>query len=166
MPFGTVNVADWPTIWFRPRKISMPARVTMNAGTPTIATQKPCQAPMTSPRSRPATTASGHGTWWFATAPATTMPTKAATEPTDRSMCPAMITSAMPTARISTYAFSVTMLMMLSGVSSIPPVSTWNSSSRKTRAMVIPNWRRLLEITPEICLGSALMPPRPSASLS
>ena len=31
---------------------------------------------------------------------ATTMPTTAATEPTDRSMCPAMMTMTMPSARI------------------------------------------------------------------
>ena len=32
---GTGMVVDWPMNWFAPRKNSMPARVTMNAGTPT-----------------------------------------------------------------------------------------------------------------------------------
>src|SRR5665647_1291050 len=34
----------------RPRKASQPPRVTMNAGTPTYATQNPCQAPARAPR--------------------------------------------------------------------------------------------------------------------
>ena len=34
-PSGTGIVFALPMSWFRPRKMSMPARVTMNAGTPT-----------------------------------------------------------------------------------------------------------------------------------
>jgi hypothetical protein len=44
--------------------------------------------------------ASGHGMFQSRIAVATTMPVKAATEPTDRSMCPAMITMTMPMARM------------------------------------------------------------------
>ena len=44
--------------------------------------------------------ASGQGRFQFCIARATTMPTKAATEPTDRSMWPAMMTSTMPMARM------------------------------------------------------------------
>ncbi len=43
---------------------------------------------------------SGHGTTSLPSVFATQIPTKAATEPTDRSMCPAMITITMPMARI------------------------------------------------------------------
>ena len=34
-PSGTGMVLDLPMNWFTPRKMSMPARVTMNAGMPT-----------------------------------------------------------------------------------------------------------------------------------
>ena len=34
-PSGTGTVLDLPIHWLRPRKMSMPARVTMNAGMPT-----------------------------------------------------------------------------------------------------------------------------------
>ncbi len=78
----------------------MPARVVMNAGIPTKATQKPCQAPIAAPTSRPARTPTHQGWSWRITIVALTAPTSATTEPTDRSMCPAMITITMPIARI------------------------------------------------------------------
>jgi hypothetical protein len=41
---GTGFVSALPMDWLPPRNTSMPADVMMNAGTPTYATQKPCQA--------------------------------------------------------------------------------------------------------------------------
>jgi hypothetical protein len=74
--------------------------VTMNAGMPTYATQKPCQAPIAAPereaeddREHPGDVVLGHQD-------RATAPTNAATDPTDRSMCRAMITITMPIARI------------------------------------------------------------------
>ncbi|MDQ0743542.1 hypothetical protein QFZ62_000850 [Clavibacter sp. B3I6] len=88
-----------------PRNTSMPASVTMNAGMPTNATQKPCQAPMSAPTTSDSATAAPHGRPHSFMLSAATAPTVATTEPTDRSMWPAMITMTMPIARISTYAF-------------------------------------------------------------
>ena len=50
----------------------------------------------------PRTIARYHGTPTLAISNATTAPTKPTIEPTDRSMCPAMITITMPAARIIT----------------------------------------------------------------
>ncbi len=72
----------------------------MNAGIPTKATQKPCQAPMATPTSRPARTPTHQGIPCRTTTVALTAPTSATTEPTERSMCPAMMTITMPIARI------------------------------------------------------------------
>ncbi|MET3800547.1 hypothetical protein ABID70_000502 [Clavibacter michiganensis] len=88
-----------------PRNTSMPASVTMNAGIPTNATQNPCHAPISAPTTSDSTTAVPHGSPHSFMLSAATAPTVATTEPTDRSMWPAMITMTMPIARISTYAF-------------------------------------------------------------
>ncbi len=80
--------------------MSMPASVTMNAGTMIRETQKPCHVPTRMPTTRPTTMPSGQAIPQSAIVLATTMPVNAATEPTDRSMCPAMITITMPIARI------------------------------------------------------------------
>ena len=48
----------------------------------------------------PTTMPSGHANPQSAIAVATTIPTNAATEPTERSMCPAMITITIPIARM------------------------------------------------------------------
>jgi hypothetical protein len=74
----------------------------MNAGMPTNATQKPCQAPTSAPVSRATTTATPQGRPQLFIAIAEIAPTIATTEPTERSMWPAMITITMPIARIST----------------------------------------------------------------
>lgn len=97
---GTGTVLDLPMNWFMPRNSSMPARVTMNPGMPTYAIQKPSQAPMTMPTSMPSSMPAHHGMPKSRMAIATTMPTTAATDPTDRSMWPAMITRTMPIERI------------------------------------------------------------------
>lgn len=86
--------------WLRPRKIIIPARVVMKPGMPTYATQKPCHAPMTAPTHSPRRMPSHHGIPQSRIARATMMPVTAATDPTDRSMWPAMITSTMPIARM------------------------------------------------------------------
>ena len=99
-PSGTATLEASSIIRSRPRKSSMPARVTMKAGMPTEATQKPCQAPTSAPTTRPRTMASGHGTSYRVIAMATVAPTNAATDPTDRSMWPAMMTITIPIARI------------------------------------------------------------------
>ncbi len=72
----------------------------MNAGTRTKATQKPCHAPTTAPTARPSRIAAQVGQCHTDMDWATMIPTNAATEPTDRSMCPAMITMTIPSARM------------------------------------------------------------------
>ena len=117
--------------------------VTMNAGIPTYATQKPCHMPMTAPTTRQISTASGHGTSCLVIKIAPTAPTNAATEPTDRSMCRATITITMPIARIRIWAFWTTRFDTLSGLSSTPSVVIWNRMTIAARAMIMPYWRML-----------------------
>ena len=76
----------------------MLASVTMNDGMPTYAIQNPCQAPRRA-ESGASATARDHGTSCSIIRIAASAPTNAASEPTDRSMCPAMITITMPIAR-------------------------------------------------------------------
>ena len=118
-------------------------RVTMNAGMPTYATQNPCQAPISAPSTRQATTARNHGTSHLVIMIAEQAPTKAATDPTDRSMWPATITITMPMARIRIWAFCTTRFETLSGLSSTPSVVTWNRTTIAASAMIIPYWRML-----------------------
>ena len=70
-------------------------------------------------------------------------PTKAATEPTDRSMWRATITITMPMARIRICAFCTTRLETLSGLSSTPSVVIWKSTTIAASAMIMPYWRML-----------------------
>ena len=72
----------------------------MNDGMPPYAMKKPCAAPASAPVIRHSTTAIGHGTSCCTVSTAANAPTNAVSEPTDRSMWPAMITSIMPIARI------------------------------------------------------------------
>ena len=88
------------TICAAPRNASMPASVTMNAGIPKYAIQKPCQAPTSAPTTRQSTTAIGHGMFHCVIITPAMAPVKATTDPTDRSMCPAMMTMTMPMARM------------------------------------------------------------------
>ena len=77
----------------------MPASVTMKAGMPTYATQKP--VPGADQQARPPSAArmpTHHGSPCRMTSTAETAPVSATTEPTDRSMCPPMITMTMPIA--------------------------------------------------------------------
>jgi hypothetical protein len=66
---------------------------------------------------------------------AATAPLTATSEPTDRSMCPAMITRIIPIARIRMYEFCTMMLLMFCGASMSPPVRIVNSSTIRTNAM-------------------------------
>ncbi|MGX1501912.1 UNVERIFIED_CONTAM: hypothetical protein RKD43_000537 [Streptomyces graminofaciens] len=83
-------------IWVPPRNSSMPASVTMNDGMPTYAIQKPCHAPASAPIARERTSASTQGTSCSTIITAAAAETKAASEPTDRSMWPEMMTIIMP----------------------------------------------------------------------
>ena len=80
---------------------SMPASVTMNDGMRKKATNQPCAAPMTAPATRQARVAGTkcQPSWTISTA--ASAPMKPTTEPTDRSMCPATITSSMPNAMMT-----------------------------------------------------------------
>ncbi len=120
----------------------------MNAGTPTYATQKPCHAPITAPMARPNTMAAGQGRSHSVIDLATRMPVKAATEPTERSMCPATITMSMPMARIRMYEFCWNSAIRLSDRSVSPSVQIWKIKTIATRVKIIPNWRALEVVPP------------------
>lgn len=77
---------DPSRIWVPPRKSSIPASVTMKDGMPTYAIQNPCQAPATAPMTSATARASTQGTWCSTIITAHAAETKAASEPTDRSM--------------------------------------------------------------------------------
>ncbi len=75
---------------------------------------------------------------------ATTMPVNAATDPTERSMCPMMMTITMPIARIRMYEYWLTTLMRFpeDSVSPVPlkiHVSTWKTTRMTTRLPRMPN---------------------------
>lgn len=70
----------------------------MNDGIPTNAIQNPCQAPITAPASTHTTTATGHGMSLRTMRTADIAPMNPATDPTDRSMWPLMITMTIPMA--------------------------------------------------------------------
>src|SRR6266545_659913 len=150
------TVAPSSTTRVKPRKSSMLARVTMKAGMPTYATQKPCQAPMSAPRARQRITARNHGTSCLVIKIAPTAPTNAATEPTDRSMWRATTTSTIPMARIRIWAFWTTRLETLSGLSRMPSVVIWNRITIAAKAMIMPYWRmfpRSVLVRVFICLS-------------
>ncbi len=73
------------TISEMPRKIIIPANVTMNDDTPTLATHTAFHAPRTMPARIAATTASHGFQPSFTVSEASTTPTSATAEPTDRS---------------------------------------------------------------------------------
>ena len=83
-----------------PRKISMPASVTMNDGTRTNAIQKPCHAPTSRPNARQTATVSGTDMPFVTIIVAEIAPTTASTEPTERSMSPVRMHGSMPMARM------------------------------------------------------------------
>ena len=100
-PSGNGEICGFcSTIWVAPRNASMPASVTMNAGIPKYAIQKPCHAPTRAPTTRQRTAATGQGRPHCVIITPAIAPLKATTEPTDRSMWPAMMTITMPMARM------------------------------------------------------------------
>lgn len=76
-----------------------------------------------------------HGWPFLITRIADTAPVSATTDPTERSMCPPMITITMPMARIRMYEYCRTMLVRLPGASSTPSVRIANSAMIATNAM-------------------------------
>jgi len=80
-----------------------------------------------------------HGKFQSCIAIATMMPVNAATEPTERSMWPAMMTITIPIARIRMYEYCWTMLMMFPGWRVLPPVQIWKNTMMMMSAPRIPN---------------------------
>src|SRR5438128_890869 len=85
----------------RPRNASIDASVTMNAGTFRYAIQNPCQAPTASPITSVAVTEAITPHSNLIMHSAQIAPANPRTDPTERSMWPATITSTMPMARIA-----------------------------------------------------------------
>jgi hypothetical protein len=82
----------------RPLHPRKPARVTTNAGTPTLAKKKPWRPPMHSPETMAMTTASQSLRPCVTLSTAHTAAPTPATEPTDRSISPSSRTKTMPVA--------------------------------------------------------------------
>jgi hypothetical protein len=61
-------------------------------------------------------------------------PVSATTDPTDRSMCPAMITMTMPIASTRMYEYCRMMFVMLIGLSETPSVRIANRAMMATNA--------------------------------
>ncbi len=80
---------------FQPRK---PARVTTNAGTPILAKNQPCSAPMAMPVRTARTSDNQAFTPWFTTNTANRVEARPLTEPTDRSISPSSRTKTRPMA--------------------------------------------------------------------
>ena len=74
------------------------AIVMMNAGTLKLATMKPLIKPAAVPTRSPAAMATPRGSPWFTIKPTVNVPDIATMDPTDRSMCPSMIMSVIPSA--------------------------------------------------------------------
>ena len=89
--------------------------------------------------------ASGHDTPMLTMSTAAIAPVTATTEPTDRSMCPAMMIRIIPIARIRMYEFCTMMFEMFCGCSNAPSVSTANSTMISANATKMPLWRRFSE---------------------
>jgi hypothetical protein len=79
----------------------MPASVTMNDGMRKYATNQPCAAPMSAPAARHTSVAGTKCHSCCTISTAASAPMKPHTEPTDRSMCPATMTSSMPSAMMT-----------------------------------------------------------------
>ncbi len=118
--------------------MSMPAKVTMKAGMPTKAIQKPCHTPTSAPMPSERMTESHHGRPHCTANTPEQAPTKAATDPTDRSMWPAMMTITMPIASTRMYPFCTTRFEMFCGRSRMPLVRIENSTTTAMSAMKMP----------------------------
>ena len=131
----------------------MPARVTINAGIPMYATQKPCHIPTSAPTAIAASIAAHHGSLGNQSHPLCCngrtakipdiAPIKHATEPTERSMCPAIMIITMPIARTRMYPFCTTRFDQLSGVIDARfGVVKAKKPIKTSSAIKIPFWRR------------------------
>ena len=94
---------------------------------------------MRAPTASPTSTASTQGIPVSRMSRATTIPTAAATDPTERSMCPAMMTRTIPMAMTRMYELPLKMLMTFSGLRTRPPVMIWKSTMSATSAKIMPN---------------------------
>ena len=74
------------------------AIVMMNAGTLKLATIKPLIKPAAVPTRSPATMATPRGSPWLTMNPTVRVPDMATIDPTDKSMCPSIIISVIPSA--------------------------------------------------------------------
>jgi hypothetical protein len=94
---------DWPSsrASARPLNTSMPASVTMKEGMREKATNQPCAAPIRPPHSRHTMEAGTKCHSYSTISTAASAPMKPQTEPTERSMWPATITSSMPSAMMT-----------------------------------------------------------------
>ena len=79
----------------------MPASVTMNDGMRKNATNQPCAAPIAPPATRHTAIVGTKCQWYSTISTAASAPMKPHTEPTDKSMCPATITSNIPNAMMT-----------------------------------------------------------------
>ena len=79
----------------------MPASVTMKDGMRKKATNQPCAAPMMPPATRHTIVVGTKCQPNSTISTAASAPMKPHTEPTDKSMCPATITSSMPSAMMT-----------------------------------------------------------------
>ena len=103
------------TTLVKPRKAYMPARVAMNAGTCSLAIQKPWKAPIRKPIASMISTAT-HMLTPDAISVQPTAPAKQTTDPTDRSMLPPVrMHISIPVASTNTYAFSAIRPVILGG---------------------------------------------------
>ncbi len=105
----------------RPRTVVSAASVTTNGASPNLATSVPLTSPKPTPDATPTSMASGMGI--PATRPAVTMPEKATTDPTDRSMPPVRMTTSMPNASRPVVTICLSRLVRLAGVRNVSEVS-------------------------------------------
>src|SRR5690606_5281667 len=106
--------------------------------------------PITAPAARLRTTTTGMGSPSRTTISAASAPTKAATEPTDRSIWPATMISNMPTAMMTMWLFCRNRLVRLTGRNRMPPVTTWKKAIMMISANRMPYSRMLRRMKPNV----------------
>ena len=87
----------------------------MNEGSDQRVTNSPLTAPQAAPVTRASATAAASGSFQSASATPSTAPESASSDPTDRSMPPAMITNVMPVATSSTSGTWLAIVRMVVG---------------------------------------------------
>ena len=153
-----------------PRSARRLASVTMKAGTPIHATQKPCHMPMSNP-SPIVITQINNGSvvkpnpLTGSTSNAAKTPVKATAEPIDKSMCPGTMTMTMPTARIAVIATWIVSVVKFRGDRNRPSVRTWNTIQTPTRTPTRVRARSCatgIRPRPRIILGNCMKLSRPT----